>query len=79
MLDHKQNVSYADYELRKAREKEEEFTIKKIIGNKSENGKILYKIWWKGYPKAEATWEERKQLKKDVPKMLKDYESKQSF
>jgi hypothetical protein len=75
MLDHKSNVSYADYELQKAKEKEEEFTIKKIIGKKSENSKTYYKIWWKGYPRAEATWERRSKLKKDVPKMLKDYDS----
>jgi hypothetical protein len=74
ILDSKPNVSFADYELKKAAEKEEEFVIKKIIDKKIENGKTYYKVHWKGYPKAEATWERRKKLKKDVPKMVKDYE-----
>jgi hypothetical protein len=75
ILDTKPNVSYADYELKPAAEKEEEFTIKKIIGKKSVNGKTLYKVWWRGYPKAEATWEPKKELMKDSPKMVREYEN----
>ena len=65
VLNYKPNVSYAEYELRPAKEKEEKFIVREIIGRKTEKKIIKYLIWWKGFPKDEATWEAKAELIKD--------------
>jgi hypothetical protein len=70
------NVSYTEKELRPAKEKEEEYEVKQIIGKKKVGNKIMYKIWWKGYPKAEATWEPRENIADSAPRILREYEEK---
>ena len=67
-------VSYQEDELRPAAETEEEYKVKEIIGKKKEKNLIFYLIWWKGYLKKDASWEPRKELMKDIPKMISDYE-----
>ena len=74
ILDTKPNVSYADFELKPAREEVEKFTIKELIGKKSVRGKVFYKVWWNKYKKAESTWEPRENLLKDVPRLVKEYD-----
>ena len=46
----------------------------KIIGRKKINGRINYLVWWNGYRKSEATWEPRRELIKDVPKLVKEFD-----
>jgi hypothetical protein len=76
VLNELKHVSYAETELLPALEKEEEFTVKEIIDKKVVNRKTYYKVWWKGYPKAEATWEAKTELMIDVPHLIKEYEDK---
>jgi hypothetical protein len=59
------NVSFSEYELKPAKETEETYKLKKIIGKKTEKRKIYYLCWWKGYKKAESTWEPKTELIKD--------------
>lgn len=37
--------------------------------------KVHYLVWWKGYKKADATYEPIEMLKKDVPELIREYES----
>ena len=41
-----------------------EFAIKKLIDKRVTGNKTEYKVWWKGYPKEDATW----QFKSKIPK-----------
>ena len=50
------------------------FVVQKILDKKKVNGKIYYKVKWKGYPESEATWEPRSQLIEDVPLIVREYE-----
>jgi hypothetical protein len=64
-------VSYQSSELIPAAgETEEKFKVKKIIGKKKINKVLYYKVWYKGYPKSEATWELAQNLIEDG---LQDY------
>jgi len=47
ILDTLPNVSYAEAELIKEKEKEEKFIVKKIIGKKTEKKIIYYLVCWK--------------------------------
>ena len=54
---------------------ESKFTVKKIIGKKTENKKVYYLIWWQKYLKKEATWEPKTQLEEDgLTELIKEYE-----
>uniref|UniRef100_A0A0N4Z5Y1 Chromo domain-containing protein n=1 Tax=Parastrongyloides trichosuri TaxID=131310 RepID=A0A0N4Z5Y1_PARTI len=33
------------------------YPVKEVIGKKYKDGEILYKVWWEGYSKKQATWE----------------------
>ncbi len=61
-----ENVAYAQAELLPAKEKEVMYEVKSIIGEKKEKGKLFYLIWWKNYPKKEATYEPKTELLKDL-------------
>jgi len=76
VLDHMPNVSYAEYELKPAKEKVEKFVVKQILDKKVEKKKIFYKVWWKGYKKEEATWEPKSELEKDISALIEQYEKK---
>ena len=72
ILEGHNNVSYAEHELIKAKEDEEKFEIKKIIGKKKEKNTIYYLVWWKGGLKKDASYETRTGLIKDGLKWLID-------
>lgn len=38
-------------------EQEEIYEVKRIVGKKVENGKLFYKVNWKGYESSSDTWE----------------------
>jgi hypothetical protein len=43
---------------------QEEFVIKKLIEKRTRRNRTEYKIWWKGYPITDSTW----QFKSNIPK-----------
>ena len=68
-------VSYQEAELRPAKgETEEKFKVKALIDKKIVKKIIYYKVWWKNYPKKEATWEPKDELIKDVPDLIEAYD-----
>ncbi len=38
-------------------EGQEEFEVQEVLDSKRIRGKLLYLIFWQGYPPSEATWE----------------------
>jgi hypothetical protein len=46
----------------------ETFIVKKILNKRVKGKKTEYLIWWKGYPKSEATWEPDKNLPVEIVK-----------
>jgi hypothetical protein len=65
MLSGIKNASYAENELMKVDDEEETYKVREIIGKRKHKGKTQYQIWWRGYKKREATWEDERQLLKD--------------
>ena len=53
----------------------DKYIVQKLIGKKRRNGKVFYKVKWRGYPKDESTWEPRSRLIKEIPDDIK-YEIK---
>lgn len=50
---------------------QEEFVIKKLIEKRTRGNRTEYKIWWKGYPITDSTW----QFKSKIPKsFIEEYE-----
>lgn len=69
------NVSYTGSELKLTKEKEAKYEVRAIIGKKTVKKQVYYLVWWKGYLKADATWEPKSQLEDDLLKgMIDDYE-----
>lgn len=66
VLENMQNVSFSSNQLMKNnKETESKYVVKEIIGKKKLNKKTYYLIWWKGYKKADATYEPEKALIED--------------
>ena len=56
------------------------FFVRDILDKKVVNRKKLYLVWWRGYPKSEATWEPEKQLKDDgFAYLIDEFENKFVF
>lgn len=71
------NASFTDNQLLPSKDKDTKYEVKKIIGKKKINGKINYLIWWKNYPKKEASYVPRDQLIVDGLKdEIKKFEKK---
>jgi hypothetical protein len=69
------NVSFSEYELKPAKETEETYKVRKILDKKVIKRTTYYLIWWKGYKKAESTWESKTELIKDGLKdIILEYE-----
>jgi hypothetical protein len=75
MLDGIKNASFTEAQLMPSVEKVQKWKVKKIIGHKKIKNKIHFLIWWKGLTKRQSTYEPRSELIKDIPKLIKDYES----
>lgn len=77
-LEGMKNVSFTEAELMPSDETEQKWTVKKIIGKKTEKNKIFYLVWWKGYKKAESTWEPKSELVKDgLQEYIDEFEESQ--
>ena len=68
LLKDKPNVSYAESELLPAKEKEENFIVERFLKVKTVNKKKQYLVKWKNYKVKDATFEEEKDLIKDLGK-----------
>ena len=44
----------------------EEFEVKAILAEKTEDGRMLYLISWAGYPEEKSTWEAEKDISTDI-------------
>jgi len=67
-----ENEQYPTKEV--IRGKPSKYVVDKILGKKKIKGKIFYKIKWRGFSEADATFEPRTELIKDIPQVIKDYE-----
>lgn len=64
------HISYTDNELMLSTvadgdEEETTYIVKKVIGSKIMKKEVYYLVWWRGYLKADATWEKGTELIKD--------------
>ena len=50
------------------------FKVKKIVDKKKVGKQVFYRVRWLGFKPEDDTWESRKQLLEDAPKLLKEYE-----
>lgn len=50
-----------------------EYVVEKIVSNKIQNGKMMFKTKWLGYPLSQATWESADNLKQGAKDILNDY------
>ena len=76
MLEGINNVSYTEKELMKAKnEVDNKYVIKQIIDKKIVNRKVFYKVWWRGFLKAQSTWEPIETLiEDDAQNLIDEYE-----
>jgi hypothetical protein len=69
------HVSYSANELIKSDESDTKYIVKAIIGKKQMNKQKYYLVWWRGYLKADSTWEPANELIKDgVEPLIKEFE-----
>ena len=70
------NVAFAESELMKApQESASKYVVEKILNKKVKDGKLFYKVKWKGYKISEATFEPMDILIKDgLKNMIDEYE-----
>ena len=52
------------------------FDVKQILGHDVNVGRFQFKIWWKGFPKAESTWENYEDLIESIPELIAKYLNK---
>lgn len=64
----------SDDEPEPEKEVEEEYEVEAIVGHREYNGKLVYKIRWKGYGAASDTWEVADSL--SCPNILEPYNLK---
>lgn len=65
MLEGINNVSYADWELKKSRDTVAKYEIQKLLDKKKLNGRVHYLVKWKGFDDSNNEWISLKQLKED--------------
>ena len=53
----------------------QKFIVEEIQSKKNEDGEIMYFVKWEGYDESESTWEPRTNLIKDVPHLVREYET----
>jgi hypothetical protein len=50
----------------------EEYEVEKILGERKRNGKIYYRVRWKGYNVEHSTWQTARDLR-NAPKLVKTW------
>jgi hypothetical protein len=65
ILENLPNVAYAEYELKKAKEKSAMYQVESIKAKRTVRGVKELLIKWKGYK--ETTWEKYDDIKKNIP------------
>jgi hypothetical protein len=79
MLEGMANVSFTEKQLKPSTEKESKWIVREIIDKRIVKKKNEYLVWWKGYPKDEATWEPEKSLIEDGLKdLIEEFKLKRS-
>jgi hypothetical protein len=70
------NVSYGASELKQSEQEGDFYEVKRILDKTIDaDGVTFYKVWWKGYLKADADWVEKDQLIEDgLEDELADFE-----
>ncbi len=53
------------------------YEVEKVIGRKTVNSKLLYRVKWRGYPLEQSTWECVSHLRY-VQDLIDDYEKQQN-
>jgi hypothetical protein len=59
------NVSYSAYDLKLAKNQDDTFIVRKIIGVRTVDKKKQYLVWYRGDLKKDARWQEEEQLLED--------------
>jgi hypothetical protein len=59
----------------KAKIRIQKFIVEEIQDKKNDDGEIMYLVKWEGYDDSESTWEPRANLIKDVPGLVRNYET----
>lgn len=72
-VEEKDPLSNSDVDEKKE-ESEEEYEVEAIVGHREYNGKLVYKIRWKGYGASSDTWEAADSL--SCPDFLETYNIK---
>jgi len=67
------NVSYAEWELKSAKEEEELFEVRKILKKRKVGKSYEYLTWYWGELKKNSSWQPESELKKYVPDMIKEF------
>jgi hypothetical protein len=69
------NVSYAEHELKKADDVEDEvFEVKQVLDRRFFDKEIHYKIWFYDEKKTEAGWYGKSEMIKSIPTLLKTFD-----
>lgn len=58
---------------------EKQFDVDRVLDREIRNGKVFYRVSWKGYDITESTWEPRSSLITDVPYLVKQVETAQKL
>jgi len=72
LLEGMDNVSYSENELMPSKKAETEYVIDRALNVKTEKKKKYYLIKWKGWTKAQSTWEPETSLLADLGKQQFD-------
>jgi hypothetical protein len=68
------HVSYAEWELRPAKEEDELFEVRKFLDSRKVRNKQELLTWYWGELRKEASWQPRSEMMKFVPEMVKEFE-----
>jgi hypothetical protein len=75
MIEGIKNASYSAIQLMPAKksEKDSKYIIMEILNKRTVKGEEQFLVWWKGFPKAKATYVTGKSLRQDAPKLVEAF------
>jgi hypothetical protein len=68
------HVSYAEWELKPAKEEEELFEVRQFLKSRKVGNKVELLTWYWGERKKHASWQLRSEMIKYVPELVQDFE-----